>query len=299
MKIKSENSLRESTGSIEMLVIDLTQIRDVLQAALQEDIGTGDITSRATIPESATAIARYTTKQALSVSGLPVAAELIRMVDSKLKFKAQSADGDYVETGTVIAEMTGSARSILAVERVTLNLLQRMCGIATLTRHYVDRVRGTKARVIDTRKTALGLRLLDKYAVACGGGTNHRIGLFDAVLIKNNHLIFHKSLTETLAEARRNLAPSVKLEVEVTSMEQLEEAITAKADVILLDNFTPDQTRHAVIQCGGRVPLESSGGITLDNIRDYAVAGVDRISVGALTHSVVAADIHLRVTPGV
>ena len=280
-----------------MLVIDLTLIRNVLLAALQEDIGTGDITSRATISETATATARYTTKQPLAVSGLPVVAEVIRMVDSKLKFNAQTADGDYVETGTVLAEMNGSARSILEVERVTLNLLQRMCGIATMTRHYVDRVRGTKARVIDTRKTAPGLRLLDKYAVACGGGTNHRIGLFDAVLIKNNHLAFHKSLTETLAEARRNLAPSMKLEVEVTSMDQLDEAIHAKADVILLDNFTPDQTRHAVIQCGGRVPLESSGGITLDNIRDYAVAGVDCISVGALTHSVVAADIHLRVIP--
>jgi nicotinate-nucleotide pyrophosphorylase (carboxylating) len=281
-----------------MLAIDLKLIRDVLQAALQEDIGTGDITSSATIPETATATARYTTKQRLVVSGLSVIAELIRMVDSKLKFKAQCADGDYVETGTVLAEMNGSAHSILAVERVTLNLLQRMCGIATMTRHYVDRVRGTKARVIDTRKTAPGLRLIDKYAVACGGGTNHRMGLFDAVLIKNNHLAFHKSLTETLAEARRNLAPAMKLEVEVANMDQLEEAIHAKADVILLDNFTPDQTRHAVIQCGGRVPLESSGGITLENIRDYAVAGIDRISVGALTHSVVAADIHLRVIPG-
>jgi nicotinate-nucleotide pyrophosphorylase (carboxylating) len=280
-----------------MLAIDLKLIRDVLQAALQEDIGTGDITSRATIPNNATATARYTTKQPLVVSGLPVVGELIRIVDSGLKIRNQSADGDYVESGTVLAEMSGSARSILAVERVTLNLLQRMCGIATLTRHYVDRVRGTKARVIDTRKTAPGLRLLDKYAVACGGGTNHRMGLFDAVLIKNNHLAFHHSLTETLAEARRNLAPSMKLEVEVASMDQLDEAIAAKADVILLDNFTPDQTRNAVIQCGGRVPLESSGGITLENIRDYAVAGVDRISVGALTHSVVAADIHLRVIP--
>jgi len=280
-----------------MLAIDLKLIRDVLHAALQEDIGTGDITSCATIPESASATARYTTKQPLVVSGVPVIAELIRMVDSKLKFKDQFADGDHVETGTVLAEMSGPARSILAVERVTLNVLQRMCGIATMTRHYVERVRGTRARVIDTRKTAPGLRLLDKYAVACGGGTNHRIGLFDAVLIKNNHLAFHKSLTETLEQARRNLAPSMKLEVEVTDMDQLDEAIHAKADVILLDNFTSDQTRHAVIQCGGRVPLESSGGITLENIRDYAVAGVDRISVGALTHSVVAADIHLRVIP--
>jgi nicotinate-nucleotide pyrophosphorylase (carboxylating) len=280
-----------------MLAIDLKLIRDVLQTALQEDIGTGDITSSATIPESASATARYTTKQPLVVSGVPVIAELIRMVDSKLKFKDQFADGDHVETGTILAEMSGPARSILAVERVTLNVLQRMCGIATMTRHYVDRVRGTKARVIDTRKTAPGLRLLDKYAVACGGGTNHRMGLYDAVLIKNNHLAFHKSLTETLAEARRNLAPATKLEVEVIDMDQLEEAIHAKADVILLDNFTSDQTRHAVIQCGGRVPLESSGGITLENIRDYAVAGVDRISVGALTHSVEAADIHLRVIP--
>jgi nicotinate-nucleotide pyrophosphorylase (carboxylating) len=280
-----------------MLAIDLKLIRDVLQTALQEDIGTGDITSSATIPVSASATARYTTKQPLVVSGVPVIAELIRMVDSKLKFKDQFADGDHVETGTVLAEMSGPARSILAVERVTLNVLQRMCGIATMTRHYVDRVRGTKARVIDTRKTAPGLRLLDKYAVACGGGTNHRMGLYDAVLIKNNHLAFHKSLTETLAEARRNLAPAMKLEVEVIDMDQLEEAIHAKADVILLDNFTSDQTRHAVIQCGGRVPLESSGGITLENIRDYAVAGVDRISVGALTHSVEAADIHLRVIP--
>ena len=280
-----------------MIPIDLNRIRDVLQAALKEDIGAGDVTSRATIPESATAVARYTTKQPLVVSGVLVVAELVRMVDSNLKYTTLSADGDYVETGTALAEMYGSARSILAAERVTLNLLQRTCGIATMTRHYVDLVRGTKAKVIDTRKTAPGLRLLDKYAVACGGGTNHRMGLFDAVLIKNNHLAFHKSLTETVAQARRNLGGSATLEVEVAGLDQLDEAIHAKADVILLDNFTPVQTRHAVIQCGGRVPLESSGGITLENIREYAVAGVDRISVGALTHSVLAADIHLRVIP--
>jgi nicotinate-nucleotide pyrophosphorylase (carboxylating) len=280
-----------------MLSIDLGLIHDVLQAALKEDIGAGDITSRATIPDSATATARYATKQPLVVAGLPVIAEVVRMVDPNLKFQSLSEDSDFVETGEVIAEMRGAASSILAAERVTLNLLQRMCGIATMTRAYVDRVRGTKALVIDTRKTVPGLRLLDKYAVACGGGTNHRMGLFDAVLIKNNHLAFHKSLSETIAEARRNLGGSAKLEVEVANLDQLAEAISAKADVILLDNFTPDQTRHAVIQCGGRIPLESSGGITLDNIRDYAVAGVDRISVGALTHSVQAADIHLRVIP--
>jgi len=280
-----------------MIPIDLNLVRDVLQAAVKEDIGTGDVTSRATIPESAIAVARFTTKQALVVSGLPVIAELIRLVDANLKFKNLSADGDSVETGTAIAEMCGSARSILAAERVTLNLLQRMCGIATMTRLVVDRVRGTKAVVIDTRKTVPGLRLLDKYAVACGGGSNHRMGLFDAVLIKNNHLAFHSSLSETIAEARRNLGTSAKLEVEVASLRQLAEAIDAGADVILLDNFTPEETRKAVAQCGGRIPLESSGGITLENIHEYAEAGVDRISVGALTHSVVAADIHLRVTP--
>src|SRR5882672_4065868 len=213
-----------------MIPIDLNRIHDVLQAALNEDIGTGDVTSVATIPETATATARYTTKQPLVVSGLPVVAEVIRMVDSNLTFEALSADSDYVETGTALAEVRGAARSILAVERVTLNLLQRMCGIATMTRHYVDRLHGTKALVIDTRKTAPGLRLLDKYAVACGGGTNHRMGLFDAVWIKNNHLAFHKSLAETLDAARRNVASSMKLEVEVASLDQLDEAIVAEAD---------------------------------------------------------------------
>lgn len=280
-----------------MTPIDLGSIHDILQAAISEDIGSGDITSRATVPESATAIARYTTKEPLVVSGLPVVEELVRMVDPKLKFKTLSNDGDAVGKGTPIAEMCGSARSILAAERVTLNLLQRMCGIATLTSAYVERVRGTKALVIDTRKTAPGLRVLDKYAVACGGGTNHRIGLFDAVLIKNNHLAFHASLCETIVEARKNLGPAMKLEVEVAGLAQLADAIEAKADVILLDNFTPEDTVKAVAQCGGRIPLESSGGITLENIRDYAAAGVDRISVGALTHSVKASDIHLRVIP--
>jgi len=281
-----------------MIPIDLSLIQDTLQAALKEDIGSGDVTSRAVVPDTATATARYATKQGIVVSGLPVVEQLLRMVDSKLRLRILTPDGSCVEAGTVLAEMQGSARSILAVERVTLNMLQRMCGIATMTQAYVKRVQGTKALVIDTRKTVPGLRLLDKYAVACGGGTNHRMGLFDAVLIKNNHLAFHQSLSETLAAARRRLGASVKLEVEVTTLDQLREAIREKADIILLDNFTPKRTREAVSICGGVIPLESSGGITLDNIRDYAEAGVDRISVGALTHSVLAADIHLQVTPG-
>jgi nicotinate-nucleotide pyrophosphorylase (carboxylating) len=172
-----------------------------------------------------------------------------------------------------------------------------MCGIATLTQQYVERVKGTQARIIDTRKTVPGLRVLDKYAVRCGGGMNHRMGLFDGVLIKNNHLAFHSSVKEALQEARRHVGHLVKIEVEVRNTGELKVAIEAGADVILLDNFSPEQTRQAVEMTGGRIPLESSGGITLETVRSFAETGVDYISVGALTHSVPAVDIHLRVSP--
>jgi len=280
-----------------MVPLDLGRIQEILRIALDEDLGTGDVTSLATIPPQSLAVARYTTKQPLVVSGLPVVEHLALMVDSTLKFRYLSSDGDSVNEGVPLAELSGSARSILATERVTLNMLQRMCGIATQTSAFVRRVAGTKAKVIDTRKTVPGLRLLDKYAVACGGATNHRMGLYDAVLIKNNHLAFHSTLTETVNMARGSIAGTMKIEVEVSNLNQLEEAILAGADVVLLDNFSVELTRQAVAQSRGRVPLESSGGITLENIRGYAEAGVDRISVGALTHSVQAADIHLRVTP--
>src|SRR6185503_16468062 len=169
--------------------------------------------------------------------------------------KALVADGTSVPTGTVLAEMRGSARSVLIAERTSLNLLQRMCGIATLTRQYVDRIEGTRARIVDTRKTVPGLRVLDKYAVSCGGGMNHRMGLFDGVLIKNNHLAFHSSVAEALEEARRHLGLLVKIEVEVRTLDELQTALKAGADVILLDNFTPDQTRKAVDIVAGRVPI--------------------------------------------
>ena len=277
--------------------LDLRTVEGVLQSAVREDVGSGDVTTAATIPAASHATGRYTTKQALVVSGLSVAGRLIELVDPALQFRLLSADGDFVETGTAIAEVLGSARSILTAERVTLNMLQRMCGIATVTREYVERLKGTKTRVLDTRKTVPGLRILDKYAVACGGGHNHRMGLFDAILIKNNHLAFHPSIAAAVAEARRHAAPGLRIEVEVPSPDGVDEAINAGADQILLDNFTVEDTRLAVKRCRGRVVLESSGGITLDNIRDYAEAGVDVISVGALTHSPSAADIHLRVRP--
>jgi nicotinate-nucleotide pyrophosphorylase (carboxylating) len=277
--------------------VDLRLVHDILRAALREDVGAGDLTSRVTVPFTARAAACYTTKQALVVAGVPVTEALVRLADPALEFKCMVDEGASVPTGAVLAEVRGSARSILTVERTSLNLLQRMCGIATLTRRYVDQVEGARARIVDTRKTVPGLRVLDKYAVSCGGGLNHRMGLFDGVLIKNNHLAFHSSVRQAIQEARRQLGHLVKIEVEVRNLIQLEDAISGGADVVLLDNFNPVETRQAVEAAAGRVPLESSGGITLETVREFAEAGVDYISIGALTHSVPAVDIHLRVTP--
>jgi nicotinate-nucleotide pyrophosphorylase (carboxylating) len=277
--------------------IDLQLLRETLLAALREDVGTGDITSRAAIAPNTRGVGRFTTKQSLVVAGIPVLEELVRLVDPQLEFRALVQDSAAVGSGTVLAEIAGSAHSILIAERTSLNVLQRLCGIATLTKQYVDRVQGTRARIIDTRKTAPGLRALDKYAVTCGGGANHRVGLFDGVLIKNNHLVFHRSIAHAVHEARSHVGHLVKIEVEVRTIDELRMAIDAGADVIMLDNFDPTQTRRAVEIIAGRVPLESSGGITLDTVRSFAEAGVDYISVGALTHSVSAVDIHLRVSP--
>jgi nicotinate-nucleotide pyrophosphorylase (carboxylating) len=264
---------------------------------LREDIGSGDITARAAVSANARGSAQYRTKQSLIVAGIPVVREMVKLLDPQLEFKAQAKDGASISAGEPIAEIRGCARSILTVERTSLNVFQRMCGIARLTRKYVERVAGTGARIIDTRKTAPGLRAFDKYAVTCGGGMNHRMGLFDGVLIKNNHLAFHSSVSDALHEARSRLGHLVKIEVEVRNLEELKEAIDSGADVILLDNFNIEQTRKAVEITDGRVPLESSGGITLETVRGFAEAGVDYISIGALTHSAPAADIHLQVTP--
>lgn len=280
-----------------MQPIDLQFLRDTLLAALREDVGNGDITSRAIIPAAARGAGRYTSKQPLVLAGIGVVKELVSLVDQNLEFCASVQDGAAVTSGTVLAEITGFAHSILIVERTSLNILQRMCGIASLARQFSDLVKGTRARIIDTRKTAPGLRVLDKYAVTCGGGMNHRAGLFDAVLIKNNHLIFQRSIAHAVHTARSHVGHLVKIEVEVRSLEELRMAIDAGADVVLLDNFDHALTRQAVEAVAGRVPLESSGGITLDNVRGFAEAGVDYISVGALTHSVSAVDINLRVTP--
>jgi nicotinate-nucleotide pyrophosphorylase (carboxylating) len=277
--------------------IDWTLAREFFLHVLREDIGSGDVTSRVSVPAEAQATGRYAAKQPLVAAGVAAIGALIRLADPDLRFTRAAADGDAVAEGAVLAEIRGAARSVLAVERSTLNLLQRMCGIATRTREYVACVAGTRARIVDTRKTVPGLRVFDKYAVACGGGMNHRAGLFDGVLIKNNHLAFHSSVGDAIRHARARIGHLVKIEVEVPGVAGLEEAIAAGADLVLLDNFTPAETRKAVAVAAGRVPLESSGGMTLETVRAYAEAGVDYISVGALTHSSPAADIHLRVTP--
>ncbi len=277
--------------------VDLIAIREKLLAALREDLGAGDITSRAVVDAEVLGVGHYAAKQGMIVCGLTVAAELARLVDPGLRFREKIPDGTRVAAGSALGEVRGSARSILALERTSLNVIQRLSGIATVTSRYVAAVVGTPAEIIDTRKTAPGLRELDKYAVRCGGGLNHRIGLFDGVLIKNNHLEFHDRIQDAIGRARRSLGGRIPVEVEVRDLEELSGAIEAGADIILLDNFTPRETARAVEVVAGRIPLESSGGITLENVAEYAAAGVDYISVGALTHSVVAADVHLRVAP--
>jgi nicotinate-nucleotide pyrophosphorylase (carboxylating) len=269
-------------------------VAGLVERALAEDLGSGDVTSNALIPAGTRAVARFVAKDGIVAAGLTVAAEVFRQVDPGIEWSAEVSDGSRVPSGGGLAAVSGCARSILRGERTALNFLQRMSGIATTTRRYTEAVDGTRAAIVDTRKTVPGLRVLDKYAVRCGGGTNHRFGLFDAILIKNNHLEFCAS-AKAAVEAARAANPGVGIEVEVRDMVQLESALGAAPDIILLDNFTFQATRAAVARVQGRIPLESSGGITIENVRRYAEAGVDRISIGALTHSVRAADIHLQI----
>jgi nicotinate-nucleotide pyrophosphorylase (carboxylating) len=279
------------------IALSLDDVRPLIQSALDEDVGSGDRTTEVLVPSSAAADAAYVAKEPIVVSGLTVAAEAVRMCDPSAVFSPEVVDGQFVDPGTVLARIEGRAATILTAERTSLNFLQRMSGIATLTRRYVQAVEGTRAVIVDTRKTVPGHRLLDKYAVACGGGVNHRVGLFDAILIKNNHLEFQPTPCAATRAARSVVGPDFWVEIEVRDMAELESALEADPDCILLDNFTPAEVRDAVGRVSGAVPLEASGGIDLDSVRAFAEAGVDRISVGALTHSVRAADIHLRVTP--
>jgi nicotinate-nucleotide pyrophosphorylase (carboxylating) len=272
--------------------MDKRDIDLIVRRALDEDLP--DITSEAIFEPSDRGRARFLVKASGILAGLEFAAATFAAIDPSSSFDGKRKDGDAVEPGDVVAEVEASVIGLLAGERTALNLMQRASGIATTTRRYVDAVRGTNAKIYDTRKTAPGLRALDKYAVRCGGGGNYRLGLYDMFLIKNNHIDRAGSITAAV-ERIRSRKMSQKIMVEVRDFAELDEALGLRPDFILLDNMTPAQMREAVERVAGAVPLEASGGITIDNVREIAETGVDRISIGALTHSVVALDISMRI----
>ncbi len=277
-----------------------TGLRDFARRALAEDLGSGDVTSELTVEAGARALGRFAARGDLVVSGLAAALAVFEEVDPGLRFVALAGEGEPVAAGATIAEVEGPARAVLAAERVALNLLMRLCGVATLTRRYVEAVEGTGARITDTRKTAPGMRLLEKAAVRAGGGTNHRAGLDDGVLIKDNHLVLAGGVTEAVRRARAGAPHLLKVEVEVEDADMLREALEAGADAVLLDNMSPEEVGEAVRVARQMIPgvlIEVSGGVGLETVRLYAEAGPDLISVGALTHSAPAADISLEVEP--
>jgi nicotinate-nucleotide pyrophosphorylase (carboxylating) len=277
------------------MVLEKSEIRRIIETALREDIGPGDVTTGCILTGRETGIARAVAKADLVVAGMDVFQDVFHSVDPGLRFKKKGRDGKHFRKGAVLAEVAGSLQSILQAERVALNLFQRMCGIATLTRMYVGLVSGTKAKILDTRKTAPGIRALDKYAVRAGGGCNHRMALYDGILIKDNHIEAAGGVAEAVRRAAASVAPTLKIEVEVKNMAEVKEALIAGADMILLDNMDIRMMKQAVEFVSGRIPLEASGNVSLENARDIARTGVDYISVGALTHSVTAADISLKV----
>lgn len=268
----------------------------LIDLSLAEDVGLGDVTSDALLAPTQMGLAVLEAREAMVFCGRPMIDRLLqRWPGERVVAVWSSQDGDRVDAGTVLLHLEGSVRTLLLLERTLLNYAQRMSGVATQTRRYVDAVEGTGTRVVDTRKTLPGWRALDKYAVRVGGAHNHRAALDGGVLIKDNHIAFVGGVAEAVRRAREAAPHLLKIEVEVESLNQLDEALAAGADLVLLDNFTPEQIAVAVARVGGRVPLEASGGITLNSIRAFAEAGVDFISVGALTHSVKAADLALEV----
>ena len=272
-------------------------VKHAVQLALAEDIGPGDVTTLATVPPSACAMAHMRAREPLTLAGLDLAVATFRALASDLRISRQTEDGQCVAANAVILQISGAARPLLSGERVALNFVQRLSGIATLTAQFVEAVRGSSAQILDTRKTTPGWRQLEKYAVTCGGGHNHRFGLFDQILIKDNHLAsfageLPDAVTAAVRQARQGF-PQLKIEVEADTLEQVDQAITAGADRILLDNMSLEQMRLAVQKCQGRVQTEASGGVTLATVRAIAETGVDFISVGALTHSARAVDVGL------
>jgi nicotinate-nucleotide pyrophosphorylase (carboxylating) len=269
-------------------------IAPIIRTSLAEDLGrAGDLTAQACVPAEAKLTADFAARRGGVVAGLSCIRLALAELDATITYDPLTADGQAVPAGTTLARVSGNARAILTAERTALNLLGRLCGIATLTQDFVDAVAGTGAKITDTRKTTPGLRALEKYAVRCGGGVNHRFGLDDAILIKDNHVAACGSVGEAIRRAKAFAGHLVKVEVEVDSLVQLQEALAHDPDVIMLDNFTLQDMREAVKLADRRVTIEASGGITLDTVRAFAETGVDVISVGALTHSAKVLDIGL------
>jgi len=276
--------------------LDPERVRRIVREALEEDIGSRDITTEATVPEHLRARAVLVAKQELVLAGLEVAVAVFKALDPEIAWKPEGAEGDRFYPGTVIGSVAGRAGALLTAERVALNFLQRLSGVATTTRRFVDAVAGTKTRIRDTRKTTPLLRFLEKHAVEVGGGVPHRPGLDGGILVKDNHVRLAGSVRAATRRAVMAAAGlDIEVEVEVEAIEQIEDAIAAGARMVLLDNFSPGAVRDAIEQIAGRVPVEVSGGVRLDNVRDYAEAGPDYIAVGALTHSAPAMDISLEI----
>jgi nicotinate-nucleotide pyrophosphorylase (carboxylating) len=266
--------------------------------ALAEDLGMGgDITTEATVPAGTRASGVIAARKAGAVAGVQLAAAAFKTIDPFVEFEVVVGDGDRVEAGGIIARVAGDARALLTAERTALNFLGRLSGIATLTARYVSAIAGTRARIVDTRKTTPGQRALEKFAVRCGGGVNHRFGLFDAVLIKDNHIVAAGGVGAALQRARAHAGHMVKVEIEVTSLDELDDALQLDPDAVLLDNMPLEMLKAAVAEVAGRVVTEASGGVNLETVRAIAETGVDHISVGALTHSAPVLDIGLDFDP--
>ena len=273
----------------------MDNIKTFISNALREDIGPGDLTTEALIQPDIEGKAELIAKEPLILAGIEVAREVFHQVNQDINFLGRHPDGEDLSSSTVIATISGPLRSLLTAERVALNLLQRLSGIATLTRQYVNGIEGTKARIVDTRKTTPGLRALEKYAVRIGGGKNHRFGLFDGILIKDNHIAAVGSLTEAVKKAREKAPHTLKIEVETENLDQVREAISAGAEIIMLDNMDIQTMKEAVKLINGKALIEASGGINLNNVRQVAETGVDLISVGAITHSARSMDISMEI----
>jgi nicotinate-nucleotide pyrophosphorylase (carboxylating) len=284
-----------------VIVLEEQEIRDAVRNALREDVGTGDVTTLACVPPDRMARAVLCAREPLVLAGLAFAREAFLQESPNVRLQEPHRDGARLNAGDVALEITGPARALLTAERVALNYVQRLSGVATATAQFVQAVEGTRARILDTRKTTPGWRRFEKYAVACGGGTNHRTGLFDLVLIKDNHLAALADATPNAIAAAvrraRDAWSTLRVEVEVDTLNQLDQAVAAGADIILLDNMSLGDLREAVQRVGNRAQTEASGGVRLDTVRAIAETGVDFISVGAITHSARAVDLGLDFLP--